>query len=211
MLEVFYQTVGIASENTYVVVNEKKEALIIDPGAGAPMLIHWIKSHHWQPQAILLTHCHFDHIESVDELRDAFGIEAYVHHIEADYLSDPNLNLSANMPVQPVAARPAEHVWQAEDMKEQQVGSFHFRVAHIPGHSPGHVVYIFENQKFVIAGDTLFQGSIGRTDLYLGDYHHLINGIKTHLYSLPDDTTIYPGHGQSTTIKFEKRFNPYTN
>src|SRR5699024_11427465 len=73
MLEVFYQTVGIASENTYVVVNEKKEALIIDPGAGAPMLIHWIKSHHWQPQAILLTHCHFDHIESVDELRDAFG------------------------------------------------------------------------------------------------------------------------------------------
>lgn len=209
MLEVHHQVVGVASENTYVVVNEQKEALVIDPGAEPSMLIHWIKSHHWKPQAVLLTHCHFDHIESVDQIRDEFGIEAYVHHIEKDYLTNPNLNLSVGMGVPDVSARPAEHLWLDEDMKQQQIGRFTFRIAHIPGHSPGHVVYIFESQGFVIAGDTLFHGSIGRTDLYLGDYHRLTSGIKNHLYTLPEETIIYPGHGQSTTIKFEKRFNPF--
>lgn len=209
MLKVYYQTVGIASENTYAIVNELGQALVIDPGSNASQLVQWIQENNWQPQAILLTHTHFDHIGALDEVRNAFNIEVYVHENEAEYLSNPALNLSMGMGIHQVIAQPAEHLWQPQDMKENQVGAFSFRIAFIPGHSPGHVVYIFENDGFVIAGDTLFKESIGRTDFPLGNYEQLISGIKLHLLNLPDQTIIYPGHGPSTTIKYEKRFNGF--
>lgn len=207
MLEVHYQTVGLAAENTFVVVNEKREALIFDPGDESARLIAWVKKNQWQPIAILLTHCHFDHIGAVDAIREEFGIEVYVHEIEKDFLVNPQLNLSYSLLMQSIVQGAAEHVWTQEDMTSQKIGSFEFRIAHVPGHSPGHVVYIFDG--FVIAGDTLFKNSIGRTDFYLGDYHQLIMGIREKLFTLPDDYQVYPGHNEPTTIGEEKQLNPF--
>lgn len=207
MLKVYYKTVGVVAENTYVIVNENNEALIIDPGDESDLLIAWIKQNNWQPIAILLTHCHFDHIGAVDALRDGFGIEVYVHQIENEYLTNPHLNLSYSMLGQLISQREADYCWTQADMMEQTIGSFHFRIAYIPGHSPGHVVYIFDG--FVIGGDTLFNRSIGRTDLYLGDYGQLIAGIHQHLLVLPDEYIVYAGHGEPTTIGEERQLNPF--
>ncbi|MBD3949954.1 MBL fold metallo-hydrolase [Tuanshanicoccus lijuaniae] len=207
MYQVFQKTVGIASENTYVIVNEQQQALIVDPGDEASLLIQWIESNDWQPQAVLLTHGHFDHIGALDAVRQHFGIEAYIHHIEAAFLSDPMLNLSSGLMNEAVCRQPAEHLWRETGMK--RVGDFEFRIELIPGHSPGHVVYIFEPEGFVMAGDTLFNGSIGRTDFYLGSLSKLLNGIQTYLLPLADECIVYPGHGAATTIGNERLTNPF--
>lgn len=209
MLLVEYKTVGVAQENTYAIVNSQKEVLIIDPGAQAEELIQWIDGHQWKPQAILLTHCHFDHIGAIDKIRDYYQIEVYVHELEEAYLSNPLLNLSYGMLGQSVKQRPAENIWYQKDMTDYQINQFKFRIVHLPGHSPGHVVFIFEREGFVIAGDTLFKQSIGRTDLPQGNFEQLIEGIQQQLLSLPETTTIYPGHGSPTTIKAEKQLNPF--
>ncbi|MBS4461729.1 MULTISPECIES: MBL fold metallo-hydrolase [unclassified Facklamia] len=207
MYQVFRKVVGIASENTYVIVNERNEALIVDPGAQAEMLIKWIEDNQWQPQAVLLTHGHFDHIGALDAVRQHFNVEAYIHQIEADFLVNPVLNLSAGMLNQEVRQQPAQHLWNNTGL--QKIGAFEFRIELIPGHSPGHVVYIFEQASFVIAGDTLFNGSIGRTDFYLGSLSTLLSGIRTHLMCLTDDFMVYPGHGEATTIGKERLSNLY--
>lgn len=206
MYEVFCQTVGIANENTYSVVSSQKNALIIDPGAEAKKLIQWIKDNQWTPCAILLTHCHFDHIGALDEIRAEFNIPAYVHPIELNWVSDARLNLSTYM-ASPVEQSPVENTW--DTMGEMTLFDFSFRIEHVPGHSPGHVVYIFENSGFVIAGDTLFRQSIGRTDLPYGNYQQLLSGITQKLLTLPDQTIVYPGHGDSTTIQDEKANNSF--
>lgn len=211
MLSVYYQTVGLAQENTYVVVNEQNEALIFDPGGEADLLIAWIEENQWQPQAILLTHCHFDHIGAVDKVRERFDINVYVHEIEADYLSSPELNLSYGMLGRSVNQRPADVQWTQADMTTFKLNRFDLTIRHLPGHSPGHVVFIFDKEGFVIAGDTLFERSVGRTDLPGGSFEQLMQGIKTELLALPEETIIYPGHGSPTTIKAEKRFNPFLN
>lgn len=206
MYEVFCQTVGVANENTYSIVSPQKNALIIDPGAEANKLIKWIKENKWNPCAILLTHCHFDHIGALDEMRSEFNISAYVHPIESTWISNAQLNLSAYM-ASPVEQSPAEHTW--DTMGEMTLFDFSFRIEHVPGHSPGHVVYIFENAGFVVAGDTLFRQSVGRTDLPLGNHQQLLSGIKQKLLTLPNQTIVYPGHGDSTTIQDEKANNSF--
>lgn len=206
MLMVEKMVVGIASENTYAIVNEDKKALIIDPGAEAETLIDWIKSNGWQPQAVLLTHCHYDHIGALDAVREAFAIEAYVHPIEASFIIDSQKNLSYFVG-SAFMQRPAEHEW--DSMGGKTVGDFEFKVAFVPGHSPGHVVYIFEDDGFVICGDTVFEQSIGRTDLPGGSQALLLTGIQKEILSLPENYRLFPGHGSSTTIAAEIKTNPY--
>ncbi|UUX33228.1 MBL fold metallo-hydrolase [Fundicoccus culcitae] len=206
MLKIEKMVVGIAQENTYAIINEANKALIIDPGANPEGLISWIRSNQWEPQAVLLTHCHYDHIGALDAIRDAFGIDAYVHPIEADFITDARQNLSY-YGGSPFVQRPAEHEWHA--METKVVGDFTFDVAFVPGHSPGHVVYLFKEHGFVICGDTVFANSIGRTDLPGGNHPLLITGIQNHILPLPGDTLLYPGHGPATTVAQELKTNPY--
>lgn len=206
MLNVAHQTVGLGQENTYVVYNDEKNALIFDPGAQAEDLIRWIDENQWKPQAILITHTHYDHIGAVDALREHYDVEVHVSDIEKDHLSDPELNLSARHP-QPVSARPAEHTWTQPG--KYTVGDFTFRIEFIPGHSSGHVVYFFDKEGFAINGDVVFNGSIGRTDLGGGGYVPLIKGIAEHIVSLPGDYILYPGHGPQTTVANEVKTNPF--
>lgn len=207
MLSVESITVTPAMENCYAVFNEAGEALIIDPGGETQRIINWVEENKWQVKAVLLTHAHSDHIGALDDIRNTYQVEAYIHPIEQPFLLDPQLNLSANTSGGVVQCQPAEHEWQT--MGHHQVAGFEFEVAHLPGHSPGHVVYLFKQEGFAIVGDTLFAGTIGRTDFPDGSLVHLLSGINDHLLSLPDWTIIYPGHGASTNIGIEKASNPF--
>lgn len=210
-MKVIQVPTGQLAENCYFIVNEEtKETLVIDPGADEKQLQDVIHQEQLKPVAIALTHCHYDHIGAVDAIRDAFEIPVYVHVIEKDFLTNVEYNLSSRHYPHLVTARPADVLF--EQMGEVNIEGFQCRIAHVPGHSPGSTVYIFENEKFAIVGDTLFKGGCGRTDLPFSSSHaELMNGINAHLVSLPDDTVIYAGHGQATTIQQEKATNPYLN
>ncbi|EOT44601.1 MBL fold metallo-hydrolase [Enterococcus columbae] len=195
---------GVIQENCYLIW-DNDTLLIVDPGEDADKIIGEIEKIKLKPQAILLTHTHYDHIGAVDQLRDAFKIPVYVDEKENAWLSDPTLNLSGNHPeMTPIIVRPADELWE---YRTYQIGSITFKVVPTPGHSYGSVSFIFDS--FVVAGDALFNGSIGRTDLYTGNFEQLINSIVTQLLILPDDFVVYPGHGMRTTILHEKQTNPF--
>lgn len=156
--------------------------------------------------AVLLTHCHYDHIGALEEIRKTYNIPVYVSPLEQEWLSNPELNLSAHIAGKAIIAQPAENEFT---LGEYNIEGFRFKVVPTPGHSIGSVSFIFD--EFVVVGDALFKGSIGRTDLYTGDFDMLINSIKTQLFVLPDDFPAYSGHGDVTTIGHEKKTNPYFN
>lgn len=208
MLEITSRTVGPMRTNCYFIYNDKKEALIIDPGEETDVLLEVIESLNLKPLAVLITHSHYDHIGSLDDIREHFQIEAYISPIEQEWLSNPSLNLSGGSSwMEPVTAKPAEN--ELEMNQNYQLADFSFRVVPTPGHSPGSVSYIFEADQFVICGDTLFHGTIGRTDLPQADLHTLKNSIRRELFTLPQNYKVYPGHGSPTTIKEEHTTNPF--
>lgn len=212
MLNIRAYSLGPVQTNCYIVSNKEKEALIFDPGEEAAFLIKEIRKQHVKPLAIFLTHAHFDHIGAVDALREEFQVPVYIHKEETSWLTDPLKNGSAkyaelpNYVLQPAAEA---HVLTAE--QTMTVGGFTFDIVHTPGHSPGSVSYIFNEDGFAIVGDTLFQGSVGRTDLLGGSMKVLMNSIHTKLLSLDEETIIYPGHGSYTTPAAEMDSNPFLN
>ena len=199
-------------ENCYAVIHtESKKALIIDPGGNSDRIINWIYELEIEPIAILLTHAHCDHIGAVDDLRDKYGILLYNYYIERDYLTHPELNLSAQFPGESISLKPADISWTEADLTMQQIGNFLFEMRFTPGHSPGHVIFKFMDTGFVISGDVLFQGSIGRTDLPGGDAPRLMQSIREEIYTLPEETILYPGHGGETTVGQELKSNPFNH
>ena len=195
---------GPIQENCYLVYNEDT-LLIIDPGEDAQHIIQYIQETKIKPSAILLTHTHYDHIGAVDTLRDYYQIPVYVDPLENDWLGDPEMNLSGNHPeFGSITARPAEYLLEH---KTYQIGSISFKVVPTPGHSIGSVSFIFKD--FVVSGDALFNGSIGRTDLPTGDFEQLLQSIQSQLLTLPDTFKVYTGHGLATTIIHEKQTNPF--
>lgn len=212
MLNIRSYSLGPVQTNCYIVSNKEKECLIFDPGEEAARLIKEIRGKGLKPQAILLTHTHFDHIGAVDALREVFDLPVYVHEKEVSWLSDPLKNGSgkyAELPNYNVSPPKAEHVIKQEG--QLTVGAFTFDVAHTPGHSPGSVSFIFKDEGFAIVGDTLFERSVGRTDLIGGSTKVLLQSIHDKLLSLPEDTIIYPGHGHYTTPAAEMDANPFLN
>ncbi|ECQ6352277.1 TPA: MBL fold metallo-hydrolase [Listeria innocua] len=196
---------GIIQENCYIIYQDTL-ALIVDPGDEASKIEAEIASLGVKPIAVLLTHCHYDHIGALEEIRSTYQIPVYVSPLEQEWLSNPDLNLSAHIAGKAIVAQPAEYEFTLGDYN---IEGFRFKVVPTPGHSIGSVSFIFDD--FAVVGDALFKGSIGRTDLYTGDFDTLINSIKTQLFVLPDDFPAYSGHGDATTIGHEKKTNPYFN
>lgn len=199
---------GVIEENCYLIYNDEN-LLIVDPGAEGDRIAKEIKRIGRKPAAILLTHTHYDHIGAVEDLRHRYNIPVYVSPLEQSWLSDPILNLSGlgrhdNIP--DVIVQPAEHEFELSDYT---IGGMHFSVVPTPGHSIGSVSFVFDD--FVVVGDALFRGSIGRTDLHTGDLQQLLHSVKTYLFTLPKELPAYPGHGDATTIGREIETNPFFN
>lgn len=196
---------GLVGANCYI-LKEGKQALVIDPGGEPERILEYLEGQNLEVDAILLTHAHFDHIGALEEIRRKTGADVYLHPKEADWLGDPMLNGSHKLVGEPITASPADHFLEEGPM---DVGLFRFEVIHTPGHSPGSVSFIFPEHVFLFSGDALFQGSIGRTDLTGGDFDELAKSIRTKLYALPEEYTVFSGHGPQTTIGHEKMHNPF--
>lgn len=198
---------GPLQTNCYILYDDT-HCLIIDPGADGKKLVHWLEKNRRQPLAILLTHAHFDHIGAVDELREHYDIPLYVHKHEKDWLENPRLNGSSYFfPDEPVQMKAPDRIIEEEG--ELTIGPFRLEILETPGHSPGSVSFYIKDRQVIFAGDTLFFGSIGRTDLSGGNHEQLLESIQTKIFTLPRETTVLPGHGPGTTVGRELLGNPF--
>lgn len=197
--------VGPMGANCYIIgCEETKKAAIVDPGGDTPKIIREVEALGLTPEAIVLTHGHIDHIFSVDEVRDETKAKVYIHEDDAEMLTDSKKNLSFFMGQQ-VGFKAADET--LADNEELAVGSLTLKIIHTPGHTPGGICIQVEN--YLITGDTLFAGSVGRSDFPGGSHEVLINSIKEKLLTLPENLKVYPGHGPSSTLAGEKRSNPF--
>lgn len=199
-------------ENTYLVYNDNGNALIIDPGcyftAEHEMLKNFMEEKKLRPVQLLNTHCHLDHVFGNKWVHETYGLELHIHPEEEKMLAlAPQSGLKWGIPFDNYAG-PLHFLHEADTVKLDE-DSFEILLA--PGHSPGSICFYNKAQGFIIAGDVLFHESIGRTDLPYGDHETLLNSIREKLFVLPDETVVYNGHGQPTTIGHEKRFNPFLN
>lgn len=197
---------GPLSVNCYVAADEEtKKAFIVDPGGHNVDMVNYCKENHYHVEYIILTHGHGDHIGGVAATKKEFPdakLVACVH--EKMMLADPNLNMSLLTCGTPIALAMNHYVGDGEVL---QVGNMELKFLHTPGHTPGGMCIVTGNVVF--SGDTLFQQSIGRTDFPGSSYPAIKESIEKKLYTLPDNTTVLPGHMGSTTIGYEKENNPF--
>lgn len=196
---------GPIGTNCYIVY-DKGKALLIDPGAEPDKIAEFLEREGLKVQAILLTHAHFDHIAALDEIRETVDTDVYIHENELPWLSDPQMNGSSKLIGNEIVMKPAEFTFK---MGPMEIGDFLFEVIHTPGHSPGSVSFLFDQNEFIISGDVLFYHGIGRTDLPGGNMAEIEATIQNKLYQLKESLTVYPGHGPHTTIGEEKQNNPF--
>lgn len=197
------------AENSYVVWRQgQADALVLDPGFEPDLILDFLAERQLRPAAILNTHGHADHIAGNEALKQAFpDAPLLIGHGDAAMLTDANANLSAPFGM-PIVSPPADQVVREGDVLE--LAGVRLEVLEIPGHSPGHVVFVVrERPVWVLGGDVLFRGSVGRTDFPGGSAEQLFAGIREKLWTLPEDTVVYPGHGPVTTVGHEKRTNPF--
>jgi len=204
-MEVVKKSLGQMGTNCYLIWDEKTlEAAVIDPGFEDQRINDIISENKLKVKYILLTHGHFDHLGGVNQIKQLTAAKVLIHENDADCLLDPRRNLSV-LAGMSMVLEPADGF-----LKENEtiaLGTVVIRVIHTPGHSKGGVCLLAEDQLF--AGDTLFNTSIGRTDFADGDLKELLNGIESKLFILDDATTVLPGHGENTTIGYEKMNNPF--
>ncbi len=201
-------TVGLLQENCYIFgCSNTYKGVIIDPGDNARAILRIVEQEGLEIEKIINTHAHFDHVLAVDSIRAATGAPFYLHRAELPILHElpSRVRLWLDMDVDPVDD-PEEFLEQGQLI---QVGDETLEVRFTPGHSPGHVVFVHHAGKQVFAGDTLFQGSIGRYDLPGADGPTLFASIRAELLTLPDEYVVYPGHGPATTIGYERENNPF--
>lgn len=206
-MEVFKMKTTITDENVYIYFDtETKEAVVIDPGNEADVIIEFINKNKLKVQAILLTHGHFDHIGAVEEIKDYTGALTYCHELEKDLIENPNLNLSKRMVGKEISVK-VDKFFKDGDIFE--FGPTYLKVIHTPGHTTGGICLYDENRNLLFTGDSLFKNSIGRTDFPGGNKDELVNSLKTKILVLPKDTIIFPGHNVNSTIEEEMASNPY--
>lgn len=197
-------------ENTYVLYNEQKEALIIDPGCYGEdeenTLVDFIEKEGLIPKGLLNTHCHLDHVFGLKFVAEKWQLIPQFHQLESAVLEyAPVSGMMWNMPFV-VYSGPVDYL---EEGMETGLESDPLKVIFAPGHSPGHICFYSARQHFMIGGDVLFKGSVGRTDLPGGDFQALEGNIRQKIYVLPEQTIVYPGHGNFTTVGEERNSNPY--
>lgn len=197
-------------ENTYLIINDKNDCWIVDPGmydhAETNELDEYIRINELKPQAIINTHTHIDHIFGVQGLQGKYHIPFSFHEKDLPVLS--NAAGSAAVFGLDFGKIPAYHSFIKEN-EMLKLGEDEVEVRFAPGHSPGSIVFYYKPGNWLIAGDVLFNGSIGRTDLPGGNFDTLIKSIREQLFTLPDETVVHPGHGPSTRVGDEKIYNPF--
>jgi len=201
---------NFASENTYLLFNKNKNAWLIDPGNmnehETQVISNFITENGLKIRKILLTHAHIDHVLGLQWAFDTFKVPVTMHQDDKEVLDMFQMSgMRFGFQLDHIKVD-IEYVNEGDEI---DFDGEKFKIYHVPGHSPGSIVYHNDNQKFMISGDVLFEGSIGRTDLYKGNYDQLIKGIKTKLFVLDDETQVFSGHGNPTTIGFEKTHNPF--
>ena len=210
MLNIQIFTFNPFSENTYVLYNENKNGILLDPGnwneKETEILENFITEKEIKIQNILLTHAHIDHVLGLQWAFDNYKVSVKMNQEEKEILDrNPMSARNYGFDFKPFIGE-IEFVNEGETY---HIDEDFFQIFHVPGHSPGSLAFYNEAQKFVISGDALFQGSIGRTDLYRGNHEQLLENISTKLFSLPEETEVFSGHGNATQIGFEKNHNPF--
>ncbi len=196
-----------AAENCYLAINDKtNESILIDPGSAAERIKSAITQSGTTPVAILLTHGHFDHAGEAEAMAKEYNVKIYAHEAQREELENPALNLSGDMFGNSESYKADIFL---KDDEELDLAGLHLQCLFTPGHTPGGCCFYFPSEGILFTGDTLFCGSVGRTDFPKGSMSQLVNSIKSKLLSLPDDTICYPGHDTPTTIGNERIYNPY--
>jgi hydroxyacylglutathione hydrolase len=199
--------VGPLACNCSVIGDEvTREAIVIDPGDDISEIVAILKHHRLTVKTIAITHAHIDHIGGASKLRALTGAPVYMN--DEDSVLAENLEMQANWLGVETPENPGIDTTSREG-DVLRVGALEAQVIHTPGHTPGSLSLFFAAEKKLIAGDTLFRGSVGRTDLPGGDSRTIAESIRNKLYRLPEDTVVFPGHGEETTIGEEMKFNPF--
>jgi glyoxylase-like metal-dependent hydrolase (beta-lactamase superfamily II) len=200
-------TVGLVQENCFIARRDgSRSAVIVDPGDEAARILHAVDELGVEIEGILVTHCHFDHVGAVAPVAKATGAPVWVSEIERPVLAD----IMSYVPFAgfgPFESYEADHTLKGGETLE--LAGFEIDVLFTPGHSPGHLTYSIPDERAIFSGDVLFQGSVGRVDLPGGDWGTLLASIGSLVDSLPEGTTVYPGHMGITTLGAERRTNPF--
>jgi glyoxylase-like metal-dependent hydrolase (beta-lactamase superfamily II) len=198
------------SENTYILYDETREALIIDQGCNTAgerqTLTDFIAKESLKPVRLLNTHCHIDHVFGNQFVKDQYNIQLYIHRLDVPTLE------SCPFIAQAYGLKPF-YPSQADGFIEEgdkiTFGNSELAILFVPGHAPGHIAFISHTQRFMVSGDVLFRESVGRTDFPGCNHQDLLNSIQQKLFPLGDDFTVYSGHGVPTTIGHERKYNPF--
>ncbi len=206
-LEITSLTVGELAVNCWLLADrETKEAAVFDPGDEAERVLAFAQEKGWKISAIFLTHGHGDHMGGAEALKAQTGAKIYAHREEEALLQDAVKNLSVFINHRAITLDADEYV---RDGQELCAANTHLTVYHTPGHTPGGCAYYCPEAECVFSGDTLFQASVGRSDFPGGSASELIRSVREKLFLLPDATRVCPGHGEETTVGYEKKYNPF--
>ncbi len=204
MIRVKTQVVGELLTNSYLLIDGYTgESIIIDPG-DEPAKILGMLEPGLSVKAIIATHGHFDHVLAVEDLRDALEVKFLMHRDDKPILEEAPRHAFEWLGVRFDPPTPDEYLDEGEPLL---LGGWSVKILHTPGHSPGSICLLVDDVLF--SGDTLFAGSVGRTDFYGGDYKQLLRSLKEKIYPLNDETKVLPGHGESTRLGIEKLYNPF--
>lgn len=199
--------VGMIGTNCYLVINEEtKETVMVDPGAYPAKVKNAVKEQELKLKAVLLTHAHFDHIMGLSDVMEDVKVPVYVEEADLPMMTDGESNLSS---AYVRGGYRFEEAVPVSDGQQLEIAGFRFRVIHTPGHTPGGCCYYMEQEGVLFSGDTLFQTSVGRSDFPGGSASALVRSVKEKLLVLPEETHVYPGHMEETTIGYEKLHNPF--
>ena len=199
------QQVGIMGVNCYI-LGDQTEAIIVDPGSNAEEIVNILKENNITAKYIVLTHCHFDHILAVEKVMEETGVKLIACQAEKENLLSSEINYTNRYSRKPIELEADLYVKDGDVIKS---GEYEFSVIETPGHTSGSMCLYCEKEKVLVSGDTLFYSSVGRCDLATGDENQIIKSIKEKLFILPDDVLVLSGHGEDTSIGFEKTNNPF--
>ena len=206
MMKIQHSVLGMCATNTYYVYDdETKRGLIVDPADSPDTIIAKADSLSMIPEAVLITHGHFDHVLAMNKIREHYGIKVYAGLTEKQVLHDMAMNLTSSFGM----GQTFDADIYLKDGEEFETAGYHIKAIEVPGHTIGGMCYYFDKQGVLFSGDTLFCESVGRSDFPGGSASALCRGIKDKLFILPEHTKVYPGHMDETTIGNEIRYNPF--